>query len=168
MCAMQSWWALARRCLGRAPFVVEESGMGIVAHYVLWPGHDAGGLLPPVDVVAGIVKQSALRGEGAGAPGEPARAGEVEVYVPPQWIGDWDSGCRLAPAYQQVWRVPLERLRPLPALPGYPPYRPDELPPAACGPSPFARPRRPAARSRTGTARPRGPVEHDGATGTSE
>lgn len=112
---------------------VRESGlnMGIITRYVCWVGHDAGGMLPPVDVVAGILAPGVC-------PSLPAAPcdddDELLVVVPPQWIGDWTTGYRLAPGYQHVWRVPASRLRPRPATPRFGPYRPAVLPVTASGP----------------------------------
>jgi hypothetical protein len=104
--------------------------MGIIERYVLWRGHDAGGMLPPVDVLAGVMKDAdARRLEGGTRKDE----GDTLVFVPPQWIGDWETGFRLAPAYQHVWRAPGQQLVALPDPPRDAPYRPAELPPAARG-----------------------------------
>ena len=114
------------------------ANMGIITRYVCWCGHDAGGTLPPVDVVAGILAPG-VRSPLAGAPcGDDD---ELLVVVPPQWIGDWATGHRLAPGYQHVWRVPVSRLRPLPATPRFGPYRPAVLPVSATGPQRARRPR---------------------------
>src|SRR5579885_1253465 len=84
--------------------------MSIITRYVPWVGHDAGGTLPPLDVVAGIVRPGAWR-----LPQDwpPLTAGEALVFVPPQWIGDWETGHALAPAYHYLWRVSHAELRPL-------------------------------------------------------
>jgi hypothetical protein len=58
---------------------------------------------------------------------------EALVVVPPQWLGGWEVGCRLPPGYQHVWRVRLDRLRPVCEAPRSCPYRPLELPPSATG-----------------------------------
>ena len=105
--------------------------MSIITHYVLWKGHDAAGTLPPVDVVAGIVRPGAWR---MPAWWPPLAAGETVVFVPAQWIGDWDSGHTLAPAYQYLWRVSVERLHALSLPPGHSSYRPESLPETAAGP----------------------------------
>jgi hypothetical protein len=123
--------------------------MKTIERYVLWPAHDAGGTLPPVDVVAAIVPWRLLPGVQEAQP-----AGEVCIFVPPQWLGDWDSGCKLAPAYQHLWRVPSDILRALPDPPPHTSYRPDELPPSACGPSPLQRRYRPTSRSLRGKRSP--------------
>lgn len=110
--------------------------MGIITRYVCWCGHDAGGTLPPVDVVAGILAPGAC----PSLPGVPCDDDddddddELLVVVPPQWVGDWTTGHRLAPGYQHVWRVPASRLRPLPATPRFGSYRPAVLPVSATGP----------------------------------
>ena len=118
--------------------------MSIIVRYLLWPGHDAGGTLPPEDVLAGVLARDAWPLPGNWPPLAP---GETLVYVPPQWIGDWQTGHRLAPSYQHVWRVPLASLRPLPPSPRVGPYHPATLPESATGPS--ARPRRPRPRPRS-------------------
>lgn len=105
--------------------------MGMIARYVRWVGHDAEGTLPPVDVVAGVLASGCsllptLK--------EPLAEDELLVVVPPQWIGDWATGYRLAPGYQHVWRVAASRLHPLPPVPRFGPYRPDTLPASATGP----------------------------------
>ncbi len=105
--------------------------MGIIARYVRWTSHDAGGTLPPLDVVAGIVQPDTRR---MPAWWPPLGVDEAMVLVPAQWIGEWDSGHTLAPAYQYLWRVPRSQLRSLPALPQHAPYRPDRLPASATGP----------------------------------
>jgi hypothetical protein len=111
---------------------LRESSVGAIARYVRWVGHDAGGALAPQDVAAGILHRGAWH-----LPGDapPLAADEVLVLVPPQWIGDWENGYPLAPGYQHIWRVPIARLQPLPQPPLHGPYRPDELPPSATGPS---------------------------------
>lgn len=127
--------------------------MGIIRGYVYWRGHDAGGTLPPVDVLAGLLAEDAAR-EGMAAAARCERAArsdgadtdeELLVQVPPQWLGDWETGFPLAPGYQYIWRVPRDRLSPLDGAPRSMPYRPLELPPAATGARPgFRRQRRPA------------------------
>lgn len=109
--------------------------MSIIVRYVHWTGHDAGGTLPPVDVVAGVLTRSAWRPLATWAP---LGQHETLVVVPPQWIGDWEQGGPLAPGYQHVWRVTLDRLEPLPETPRYDSYRPPALPDSACGPRPGA------------------------------
>ncbi|MGH2487574.1 MAG: hypothetical protein ACRDHE_16355, partial [Ktedonobacterales bacterium] len=54
-----------------------------------------------------------------------------------QWIGGWEDGHALAPAYQQLWRVAWAELddAPLDETP-CPPYRPASLPLTATGPRP--------------------------------
>jgi len=122
----QAEWEDGRRqCEGG-----KAGDMGSIRDYVLWRGHDCDGAMPPVDVLAGVLPASA----------RPAQAprleeDEVLVVVPPQWLGDWADGARLAPCYQHVWRVSLRRLDPLPAVPTGPPYRPATLPPSASGTS---------------------------------
>lgn len=114
--------------------------MSIIVRYACWPGHDAGATLPPEDVLVGILAAGAWPLPKEWAPLEP---GETLVYVPPQWIGDWETGRRLAPGYQHVWRVPLTALCPLPPHPRFGPYRPATLPDSATGPiSRFSRPKR--------------------------
>jgi hypothetical protein len=105
--------------------------MGVITHYVLWIGHDAGGTLPPLDVVAGIVEPDAQR---VPAWWPPLGQGESVILVPAQWIGDWETGHTLAPAYQYLWRVQHRDLRSLPCIPRCMPYRPQRLPEAATGP----------------------------------
>jgi hypothetical protein len=127
--------------------------VSIILQYLRWPGHDAGGTLPPEDVLVGI-----LTGGVWPLPPDwpPLAPDETLVYVPPQWIGDWESGHRLAPGYQQVWRVPRTCLRPLlscPSSPQFGPYRPAVLPSSAT--SPATRTARPASsRSRRETPLP--------------
>lgn len=106
--------------------------MSIIRQYLRWPGHDAGGALPPEDVLVGILSDGAWPLPPSWPPLEP---GETLVYVPPQWIGDWENGHRLAPGYQHVWRVPLASLCPPLASPRFGPYRPSALPPSATGPT---------------------------------
>lgn len=112
--------------------------MGIITQYQRWLGHDAGGALPPEDVVVGILTDGVWRLPPSWPPLVP---GEALVYVPPQWIGDWESGHRLAPGYQHVWRVPRASLCPLcppqspQSRPLLGPYRPSALPPSATGPT---------------------------------
>lgn len=106
--------------------------MSIIRQYLRWPGHDAGGALPPEDVLVGILSDGAWPLPPTWPPLEP---GETLVYVPPQWIGDWENGHRLAPGYQHVWRVPLASLCPPQACPRVGPYRPSALPPSATGPT---------------------------------
>lgn len=110
-----------------------ERYMGIIRRYVRWVGHDAGGTLPPLTVCAGVVEDGGARGEAA--PG----TGELLVYVPPQWIGDWETGRPLPPGYQYLWRAPERALLATADLPADATYRPAELPPTARGPS-FKRP----------------------------
>lgn len=120
--------------------------MGIIRGYVYWRGHDAGGTLPPVDVLAGLLAEDAVRA-GMGLAVDTARTegDELLVHVPPQWLGDWETGHPLAPGYQYLWRVPRDRLRPLDGVPRSTPYRPPSLPPAATGARVGPRrPRRPA------------------------
>lgn len=112
--------------------------MGIIKQYLRWPGHDAGGTLQPEDVLVGILTNDAWHLPSSWPPLAP---GEMLVYVPPQWIGDWETGHRLAPGYQHVWRVPrasLCSLCPPQSRPLLGPYRPNTLPPSATGP--IARP----------------------------
>ncbi len=114
--------------------------MGIYRGYVYWRGHDAGGTLPPVDVLAGLLAEDVAQAR----PGQVApREGEMLVHVPPQWYGDWEPGHPLAPGYQYIWSAPREQLTPLDGSPRSMPYRPLELPPAATGARPRGR-RRPA------------------------
>lgn len=105
--------------------------MGIITRYILWIGHDAGGTLPPLDVVAGILDPDAQRVPAWWAP---LGQGESLVLVPAQWIGDWETGHTLAPAYQYLWRVQQRYLRLLPCIPEGTPYRPHRLPASATGP----------------------------------
>ncbi|HLZ25274.1 MAG TPA: hypothetical protein VKQ30_24400 [Ktedonobacterales bacterium] len=105
--------------------------MSIIAHYLRWPDHNAGGVLPPEDVLVGVLTDGVWPLPECWPSLEP---GETLVYVPPQWIGDWQTGHRLAPGYQHVWRVPLASLRPLASRPRFGPYRPDTLPDSATGP----------------------------------
>jgi len=114
-------------------FVQEaDDFVSIITCYLLWPGHDAGGTLPPEDVLAGILASDVWP-----LPPDwpPLAPGEILVYVPPQWIGDWQTGHRLAPIYQHVWRVSLADLCPLPSHPRFGPYRPATLPDTATGPT---------------------------------
>jgi hypothetical protein len=105
--------------------------MGIITRYVLWIGHDAGGTLPPLDVVAGILEPYAQR---VPAWWPPLSQSESLILVPAQWIGDWETGHTLAPAYQYPWRVQQRYLRLLPCIPQSTPYRPHRLPASATGP----------------------------------
>jgi hypothetical protein len=105
--------------------------MVIITRYVLWIGHDAGGTLPPLDVVAGILEPGVQRVP-AWCP--PLCQGELLVLVPAQWIGDWETGHTLAPAYQYLWRVQRQYLHVPPCIPRGTPYRPHRLPEAATGP----------------------------------
>ena len=105
--------------------------MSIVSRYVWWPEHDAGGLLPPVDVLAGVLAPAMWR---VPPSWPPLAADEALVYVPPQWIGDWEHGHALAPGYQHVWRVAVAALLPLSSAPRTAPYRPATLPETATGP----------------------------------
>ena|SRR5215475_5202403 len=105
--------------------------MSIITRYVRWIGHDAAGTLPPIDVVAGIVRPGAWR---MPVWWPPLAADEAVVFVPTQWIGEWDTGHTLAPAYQYLWRVSLERLQALTGSPRHMPYRPERLPETASGP----------------------------------
>jgi hypothetical protein len=106
--------------------------MSIIRQYRRWLGHDAGGALPSEDVLVGILSDGAWPLPPTWPPLEP---GETLVYVPPQWIGDWETGHLLAPGYQHVWRVPLASLCPPLASPRFGPYRPSALPPSATGPT---------------------------------
>lgn len=118
--------------------------MSIFRGYVYWRGHDAGGTLPPVDVLAGLLADDAAHTRpGLAAP----REGELLVHVPPQWYGDWETGHPLAPGYQYIWSAPRERLTPLDGSPRSTPYRPPVLPPSATGTS-VRRRWRPARRER--------------------
>ena len=121
--------------------------MSIITRYLCWPGHDAGGTLPPEDVLVGLLARGCWHLPPSWPPLAP---GETLVVVPPQWIGDWETGHRLAPAYQYVWRVPLASLCPPLAHPRFGPYRPSTLPLSATGPT--ARPQ--WSRSRRETPRP--------------
>jgi hypothetical protein len=105
--------------------------MSIITHYVLWIGHDAAGTLPPVDVVAGVVRPGSRR---LPVWWPPVAADETVVFVPAQWIGEWDDGYTLAPAYQYLWRVSMERLQTISSSTGHSPYRPERLPETAAGP----------------------------------
>lgn len=105
--------------------------------YVVWQGHDCDGTMPAVDVLAGVL----ATGGDMSANAAGLEATEALVLVPPQWLGAWDDGRRLAPCYQHIWRVPLTRLFPLPAHPRGGPYRPATLPASATGPSLRRRPR---------------------------
>lgn len=118
--------------------------MGIIARYVRWLGHDANGSLPPVDVLAGLLAEGRGRHATSAAV---ERDGEVLVFVPPQWLGDWETGRPLPPGYQYVWRAPRACLQPLDGPPRSSPYRPPVLPPAAIG---SATRRRTPARARHG------------------
>ncbi len=107
----------------------------IITEYLRWLGHDAGGALLPEDVLVGILTEGVWRQPPNWPPLEP---GETLVYVPPQWIGDWETGHRLAPGYQHVWRVPRASLTSLSSplsCPHFGPYRPNSLPPSATGPT---------------------------------
>lgn len=105
--------------------------MSVIARYVRWLGHDAEGHLPPVDVLAGILASDTRRIPSAWPP---LRSDEALVIVPPQWIGDWESGYPLPPGYQYIWRVAVARLQSLPPQPMHTPYRPPALPASASGP----------------------------------
>lgn len=120
--------------------------MGIIARYVRWLGHNAGGSLPPVDVLAGLLAEDSGRSAADGSAVD--TSGDVLVFVPPQWLGDWDTGHPLPPGYQYVWRAPRTSLQPLDGPPRSSPYRPPALPPAAIGSSSTRR--RPTARARRG------------------
>jgi len=106
--------------------------MSIIIEYLRWQGHDAGGALPPEDVLVGILAEGAWTLPSAWPPLAPD---ETLVYVPPQWIGDWETGHRLAPGYQHVWRVPRASLCPSLSHTRFGPYRPGALPPSATGPT---------------------------------
>jgi hypothetical protein len=106
--------------------------VSIVTRYLGWLGHDAGGTLPPEDVLVGILADGVWRLPPHWPPLAPD---ETLVYVPPQWIGDWETGHRLAPGYQHVWRVPLVSLCPALPCPRHGPYRPSALPASATGPT---------------------------------
>lgn len=110
---------------------VSKHYVGIVISYVCWAGHDAAGTLPPLDVVAGILRPDALRLPAWWSPPGPD---EITVYVPAQWIGDWETGHTLAPAYQYLWRAPRSQLHSPVGLPQNRSYRPDRLPDSAIGP----------------------------------
>jgi hypothetical protein len=117
--------------------------MGIFRGYVYWRGHDAGGTLPPVDVLAGLLAEDAAHARpGMAAP----REGELLVHVPPQWHGDWETGHPLAPGYQYIWSAPRNRLVPIDGTACSLPYRPLELPPSATGARPRSR-RQPSRRA---------------------
>jgi hypothetical protein len=118
--------------------------MSIIRQYLRWRGHDAGGALPPEDVLVGILTDDAWPLPPTWPPLEP---GETLVYVPPQWIGNWETGHRLAPGYQHVWRVRLASLCPPLSSSRVGPYRPSILPPSATGST--ARTRWPRSRSET-------------------
>jgi len=120
--------------------------MSIIARYVCWRGHDAGGTLPPVDVLAGVLAPGAWTPPTSWPP---PTEHELLVYVPPQWLGDWETGRRLAPGYQHVWSAPRANLHPLPPDPLHEPYRPATLPDIATGPRPPSFPRRRAAARRS-------------------
>ena len=123
--------------------------MGIITRYVCWRGHDASGALPRVDVLAGVITSGAWNPP---ASWPPLTEDEVLVYVPPQWIGDWETGHRLAPGYQHVWLAPRSSLHRLPSEPLHGPYRPATLPNIAIGPRPVSFPRRRRAASRRSPA----------------
>jgi len=106
--------------------------VSIISRYMCWLGHDAGGTLLPEDVLVGILNEGVWPLPSSWLPLEPS---ETLVYVPPQWIGDWETGHRLAPGYQHVWRVPLVSLCPAASRPLLGPYRPSALPPSATGPN---------------------------------
>jgi hypothetical protein len=123
--------------------------MGIITRYVCWRGHDAGGALPSVDALAGVIAPGAWKPPASWT----SLAEDVTlVYVPPQWIGDWETGHRLAPGYQHVWLAPRADLHPLPPEPANSPYRPATLPNIATGPRPLSFPRRRRAASRQSSA----------------
>jgi len=106
--------------------------MSIIREYLCWLGHDAGGVLPPEDVLVGVLADDAWP---LPPNWESLTPGETLVYVPPQWIGDWETGHRLAPGYQHVWRVSRASLCPPLSHPQYGLYRPKILPPSAIGPT---------------------------------
>ncbi len=106
--------------------------MSIITEYLRWQGHDAGGVLPPENVLVGVLTEGAWMLPPSWPPLAPD---ETLVYVPPQWIGDWETGHRLAPGYQHVWRVPRASLCPPLSRPRFGPYRPSALPPSATGPT---------------------------------
>ncbi|PWT76914.1 MAG: hypothetical protein C5B60_03545 [Chloroflexi bacterium] len=130
--------------------------MGIITHYVLWIGHDAGGTLPRLDVVAGILESDARR---VPAWWSPLCHSESLVLVPAQWIGDWETGHTLAPAYQYLWRVQNRDLHSLPCSPRGTPYRPDRLPEAATGPRSYRGERNRVDQRTTGNSTARPPDE---------
>jgi hypothetical protein len=105
--------------------------VGVVIRYMLWNGHDAAGTLPPLDVVAGILKPESVRLPTWWPPLGPD---ELLVLVPAQWIGEWESGHSLAPAYQHLWHAPKSDLHTLPSTPLHVSYRPNRLPDSASGP----------------------------------
>ena len=114
--------------------------MNVIVRRVRWPRHDANGTLPPESVLVGILRPDAPQ-----IPAHllPLGANEVIVLAPPQWIGSWEDGHALAPAYQQLWRVTWSELDDGPMDETLcPPYRPASLPLTATGP----RPSRPARR----------------------
>lgn len=106
--------------------------MSIITQYLRWLGHDAGGALPPEDVLVGVLTDDVWQLPPSWPPLAPS---ETLVYVPPQWIGDWETGHRLAPGYQHVWRVPRASLCPPLSRPRFGSYRPSSLPPSATGPT---------------------------------
>jgi hypothetical protein len=110
--------------------------MSIITHYVRWIGHDAAGTLPAVDVVAGVVRPGAWRLPAWWSPLSPD---EALVLVPSQWIGEWEGGHRLAPAYQYLWRVRASQLHPQFGSSIHESYRPGRLPESASGPRPTRR-----------------------------
>jgi len=110
--------------------------VSIISRYTRWLGQDAGGTLLAEDVLVGILNEGVWPLPPSWLLLEP---GEMLVYVPPQWIGDWETGHRLAPGYQHVWRVPLASLCPATCQPLLGPYRPSIRPPSATGP--IARPK---------------------------
>jgi hypothetical protein len=130
--------------------------MGIITHYVLWIGHDAGSTLPPLDVVAGILEPDDRR---VPAWWPPLCQSESLVLVPSQWVGDWETGHTLAPAYQYLWRAQSRDLHPLPCVPRGTPYRPDRLPEAATGPRLYRGERNWSDRRTTGSSGARPPDE---------